>query len=32
MISAETWYKTLDNKFLSIIKISKIWQYYLKGC
>ena len=31
MILAETWYKTHNGEFLAIIKVFKIWQYYLKG-
>ena len=32
MILAKTWYKTYDNELLAIVKLFKIWQYYLEGC
>ena len=32
MISAETWYKTHNDKLLAIIEAFKIWLHYLEGC
>ena len=32
MILAKIRYKTHDGKFLAIVKVFKIWKYYLKGC
>ena len=32
MISAKTWYKTHDGKFLAIVEAFKIWQQYLEVC
>ena len=32
MILAETWYKTHNGEFQTIIEVFKTWQYYLEGC
>ena len=32
MISAETWYETHNGELLAIVKVFKIWRYYLEGC
>ena len=32
IILAKTWYKTYNDKLLAIVKIFKIWQYYLEDC
>lgn len=30
MVIAKIWYKIYNNKLLAIVKIFKIWHYYLK--
>ena len=32
MISAETRYKTHNQKFLAIIEVLKTWRHYLESC